>query len=232
MSTLAPHQAGPKTRRLYYTTMQYPTYTCERQYLATYTLIAGVDEAGRGPLAGPVVAGAVILEPAKVGAYRSKYKWWRQVADSKIVAAKTRRALFDDIKREAMSFGIGEASVSEIDELNIHCAALLAMKRAIANCGIAPQLILIDGRSKIDGLDCRQIAIVKGDAKVLSIAAASIVAKVTRDEIMDELHAEYPQYGFDQHRGYATRQHREMIAKHGPCPIHRQSFLNVIPRPY
>lgn len=212
--------------------MRYPTYTYERRHLASYRLIAGVDEAGRGPLAGPVVAGAVILEPSKIGMYRSKNKWWRQVADSKIVPAKTRRALYDEIKREAMAFGIGEASVVEIDEINIHRAALLGMKRAIQNCGLAPQLILIDGRSKIDALTipCRQIAIVDGDARVLSIAAASILAKVSRDKIMDQLHRQYPQYGFDKHRGYATRLHREMIAKYGPSAIHRQSFLNVISR--
>lgn len=208
--------------------MSYPAYNLELAYLKQYKLISGVDEAGRGPLAGPVVAAAVILNPDNIGIRRSKNKWWHDLRDSKLMTGQARLRLLDQIKANALSFGIGAVAPDKIDELNIHQASLLAMRLAINHCQPEPDCVLIDGLFTIKDLTLKQKAIVNGDQKILSIAAASVLAKVYRDNLMTEFHRQYPQYGFDQHKGYATAQHRTMLAKYGPCPIHRKSFVKTI----
>ncbi|MCG8689393.1 MAG: ribonuclease HII [Desulfobacterales bacterium] len=182
-----------------------------------YRLIAGVDEAGRGPLAGPVVSAAVVL-PADFEC--------KDITDSKKLSEKKREALFPFIQENALAFGVGIADHKEIDRINILQAALLSMKRAVEALSPKPDYLLIDGKFTIDSpLD--QEAIVKGDSKSLSIASASILAKVTRDRIMKELAVQYPEYGFDRHKGYPTKAHKEAILANGPCPVHRQSFRGV-----
>lgn len=182
-------------------------------------VIAGVDEAGRGPLAGPVVAAAVIL-PMGFSC--------PGLTDSKKVTPKRRELFYDIILENASETGIGVASVEEIDELNILRASLLAMKRAVLNLKqTVPDHLLIDGKFTIDH-PATQEAIVKGDAKSISIAAASILAKVTRDRMMMALHDAYPEYAFDRHKGYPTKDHKARIAEHGPCPIHRKTFRGVV----
>jgi len=178
--------------------------------------IAGVDEAGRGPLAGPVVAAAVVLDPLRLP---------DGIADSKVLDGKTRRSVYQDILASAR-VGIGVAEVDRIDSENILQASLWAMAQAVAALGCRPKLALIDG-NKAPQLDCTVRTIVQGDAKCLSIAAASIVAKVARDAIMAELARDYPDYGFDRHKGYGTREHHEAIARHGVTPHHRRSFRPV-----
>jgi ribonuclease HII len=178
--------------------------------------IAGVDEAGRGPLAGPVVAAAVVLNPLRLP---------DGIADSKVLDGKTRRSVYQDILASAR-VGIGVAEVDRIDSENILQASLWAMAQAVAVLGCRPKLALIDG-NKAPQLDCTVRTIVQGDAKCLSIAAASIVAKVARDAIMAELARDYPDYGFDRHKGYGTREHHEAIARHGVTPHHRRSFRPV-----
>lgn len=178
-------------------------------------LVCGVDEAGRGPLAGPVCAAAVILPPELV---------IPGLNDSKKLTDKKRRELYDIITAEAVSFGVAFASEQEIDEINILQATFLAMQRAMEKLDPAPELALIDGnRAKDFGLPVRTI--VGGDGLSASIAAASILAKVTRDRLMEEYDAQYPQYGFAVHKGYGTKRHYEALREFGPCPIHRQSFL-------
>lgn len=181
------------------------------------TLIAGIDEAGRGPLAGPVVAAAVILDPNNpiIG-----------LADSKKLSEKKRELLAQEIKAKALSYGIAEASHLEIDEINILKATMLAMQRAFAQLSIMPEftlLALIDG-NKSPELPCPCEAIVKGDSKIPAISAASILAKTTRDQIMLKAHKKYPEYGFEKHKGYPTKTHREIIKQIGPSNIHRESF--------
>jgi ribonuclease HII len=178
--------------------------------------IAGVDEAGRGPLAGPVVAAAVVLDPAAIP---------EGIADSKALDAKARRSVYQAILATAQ-VGIGVAEVDRIDSDNILNAALWAMAQAVALLGRRPKLVLVDG-NKAPHLECASRTIVQGDAKCLSIAAASIVAKVTRDAMMAELARDYPHYGFDRHKGYGTREHHEAIARHGVTPHHRRSFRPV-----
>lgn len=187
-------------------------------YAQGYSQICGVDEAGRGPLAGPVCAGAVILKKGQV---------IEGVNDSKKLSEKKREQLFDVIKSEALSYGIGWASVEEIEEINILNAAMLAMKRAVESLSIKPDYVLIDG-NKTPNLDIPKMAIVKGDSLSESIAAASILAKVSRDKLLLELAKDYPEYHFEKHKGYGTKLHREMILKYGPCKIHRTSFLTKI----
>lgn len=177
-------------------------------------LIAGVDEAGRGPLAGPVIAAAVIL-PVERGIAGLK--------DSKKLTAAARERLAVEIKAKALSWGIGRADISEIDEINILQASLLAMRRAVAALAIAPQLVLVDG-DHCPELDCQVTAIVRGDQTVPAISAASILAKVSRDLEMIAMDRLYPGYGFAQHKGYPTRQHLQALAAHGICAIHRRSF--------
>lgn len=180
-------------------------------------LIAGVDEAGRGPLAGPVVAAAVILDDLHPIA---------GLADSKKLSAARREALFDEIRAKALCCSIAEASVAEIDRLNILQATLLAMQRAVAGLRLRPSLVQVDG-NRLPLLGIRAEAIVKGDAKVAAISAASILAKVTRDRGLQALHAQYPQYGFDRHKGYGTAAHLAALHTHGPCEAHRRSFAPV-----
>ncbi len=183
-----------------------------------YKHIAGIDEAGRGPLAGPVVSAAVILPPnfSCPG-----------VTDSKKLSEKKREALFPLIKAQALAVGIGVADHKEIDQINILAASLLSMKRAVIDLATGPDYLLIDGKFTID-MDLPQQAIIKGDSRSISIAAASIIAKVTRDRIMAKLHNTYPQYNFIRHKGYPTKAHKQAIIDYGPCPVHRTTFNGVI----
>lgn len=183
----------------------------------TSGLVAGVDEAGRGPLAGPVVAAAVILNDKQPIA---------GLTDSKKLSAARRDRLFDEIRAKALCCSVAEATVEEIDRLNILQATLLAMQRAVAGLRLKPTLVLVDG-NRLPVLDVRAEAIVKGDAKVQAISAASILAKVTRDRGLSVLHEQYPQYGFEQHKGYGTAVHLAALQAHGPCPAHRLSFAPV-----
>ncbi|MBI3274962.1 MAG: ribonuclease HII [Methylocystis sp.] len=176
--------------------------------------VAGVDEAGRGPLAGPVAAAAVILDPARLP---------HGVDDSKALTATQREAAFETIVTRALAVGVAFASAGEIDGSDIRKASLLAMARAIAGLSVRPQLVLVDGRDLPD-LPCPGQAIVKGDAASLSIAAASIVAKVTRDRLMRHLATLYPGYGFEANAGYATKSHLQALTALGPTPFHRMSF--------
>jgi ribonuclease HII len=180
-------------------------------------LTAGVDEAGRGPLAGPVVAAAVILDELNP---------IHGLNDSKKLSAKRREALFDEIRARALCFAIAEASVQEIDEINILQATLLAMKRAVEALRLPPKLVLVDG-NRLPILSIRSEAIVQGDALVLAISAASILAKVHRDRLCEAMHQRYPVYGFDQHKGYGTAQHMAALQAHGPADCHRMTFAPV-----
>ncbi len=180
-------------------------------------LVCGVDEAGRGPLAGPVVAAAVILDPARPIA---------GLNDSKKLSAKKRMALAGLIRERALAWAVAEASVEEIDQLNILHASMLAMQRAVAALQVTPERALIDG-NRCPSLAIPAEAVVQGDAKVAAIAAASILAKTVRDEGMLGLHAQYPHYGFDRHMGYPTAAHCAALAVHGVSPVHRRSFAPV-----
>ena len=184
-------------------------------YAEGYKLICGVDEAGRGPLAGPVCAAAVILPRNTV---------IEGLNDSKKLSEKKREALFEVIKEKALSYGIAYASVEEIEELNILNATYLAMNRAISQLSPKPELALIDG-NRSTGIETESRTVVKGDAKCADIAAASILAKVSRDRLMKEMAEIYPQYGFEKHKGYGTKAHYDAIREFGPSPIHRLSFL-------
>ena len=188
------------------------------KYDEGYKIICGVDEAGRGPLAGPVYAAAVVLE---------KGQTIEGVNDSKKLSEKKRELLFDKIINECKDYSIGTASEKEIDELNILQATFLAMKRAVDGLSIKPDCALVDG-NQIPNLDCDVTTVVKGDAKSESIAAASILAKVSRDRYMLEMAEKYPQYGFEKHKGYGTKLHYEMIEKYGICDIHRKTFLKKV----
>lgn len=183
-----------------------------------YKSICGVDEAGRGPLAGPVCAAAVILPPDTI---------IEGVNDSKKLSEKKREALYDVIKEQALSYSIAFASVEEIEELNILQATMVAMKRAIKGLDIPADFAMIDG-NRLPQLDIPAEFVIKGDANSMSIAAASILAKVTRDRLCADYDRDYPQYGFAKHKGYGTKLHREAILKYGPCKIHRMSFLKKI----
>ena len=178
-------------------------------------VICGVDEAGRGPLAGPVCAAAVILP---------EHLQIPGLTDSKKLTDKKRRELFPIIQEQAIAYGIGLASESEIDEINILQATFLAMRRALDQLSVRPEIALIDGNRETDfGLPVKTV--VKGDSLSANIAAASILAKVTRDNLMVELAQQYPEYGFEIHKGYGTKAHYEALRTYGPCPIHRRSFL-------
>jgi len=180
-------------------------------------LVAGVDEAGRGPLAGPVVAAAVILDDLQPIA---------GLADSKKLSPARRERLYDEIRAKALCCSVAEASVEEIDRLNILQATLLAMRRAVEGLRLKPVKVLVDG-NRLPPLPMMAEAIVKGDSKVAAISAASILAKVTRDRWCDRYHAEFPAYGFDGHKGYGTAVHLAALQAHGPCPQHRRSFAPV-----
>jgi ribonuclease HII len=180
-------------------------------------LVAGVDEAGRGPLAGPVVAAAVILDELQP---------IRGLADSKALTAKRRERLFDEIRARALCCSVAQASALEIDRLNILQATMLAMRRAVEGLRLLPQRVVVDG-NRVPVLPMPVAAVVKGDAKVAAISAASILAKVTRDRLCAELHERFPAYGFDGHKGYPTAAHLAALRAHGPCPEHRRSYAPV-----
>ena len=182
---------------------------------ALTSIVCGADEAGRGPIAGPVYAAAVVLDPANPIA---------GLADSKKLSERKRDALAPEIRQKAKAWAVALATVEEIDELNILNAAMLAMKRAIALLDVTPSMALIDGNRIPKGLPMPTQAIVKGDAKVPEISAASILAKTARDAQMMVLHMEYPQYGFDRHKGYPTAFHLAQLEQYGVSPVHRRSF--------
>ena len=179
-----------------------------------YKLICGVDEAGRGPLCGPVVAGAVILK---------KDEFIEGINDSKKLSEKKREKLFDEIKEKAIAVGVGIVYQEEIDEINILNATKKAMKMAVENLEVKPDFVLIDGNQNVK-LEMKSEPVVKGDALSISIAAASIIAKVTRDRMLIEDDKKYPEYGFAKHKGYGTKAHIEAIKKYGLCPLHRKTF--------
>lgn len=194
-------------------------YDIEKEYYNKgYKLICGIDEAGRGPLCGPVYAAAVVL-PLDCEI--------EGINDSKKLSEKKREALFDVIKEKAVAYSVAMASSKEIDEINILQATFLAMRRAVNGLETEPDLALVDGNRK-PGLGIDEVTIVKGDAKCISIAAASILAKVTRDRYMKELDEKYPQFCFAKHKGYGTKLHYEMIEKFGICEEHRRTFLKKL----
>lgn len=181
-------------------------------------VICGIDEAGRGPLAGPVAAGAVILPADHDILYLN---------DSKKLSAKKRDMLFEQIREEAVSWAVGLVEPARIDEINILQATYEAMRIAIGKLTARPD-VLVNDAVTIPGVLIPQVPVIKGDAKCISIAAASILAKVTRDRIMEEMDAKYPEYGFAKHKGYGTKEHMDAIREHGPCPIHRRTFITKI----
>jgi ribonuclease HII len=185
--------------------------------MAAAVSICGVDEAGRGPLAGPVYAAAVILVPART---------IKGLKDSKLLSAEQREILAGLVIERALAYAVAQASVEEIDRLNILQASLLAMRRAVAELGMRPDEAWIDG-DRCPGLSCPERAIVSGDRLHAVISAASILAKTARDAEMRRLHERFPQYGFDQHKGYPTPEHLALLERHGPCEIHRRSFAPV-----
>jgi len=183
-----------------------------------FPLIAGIDEAGRGPLAGPVVAAAVVLKTGtRIDGLR----------DSKKVPEKERESLFSEIKNTAVDMGIGIVDHADIDRLNILRATRYAMKLAVENLSLQPDLLIIDAVS-LPSVSIRQLTPVKGESVSASVAAASIIAKCVRDKIMTEYHELYPQYNFSKHKGYSTREHMQKLQEFGPCPIHRRSFCKVM----
>ncbi len=196
--------------------MSTPHFRRERVLMRKgHALVAGIDEAGRGPLAGPVAAAAVILDPARVP---------KGLDDSKKLDPETREALYEIIVDKALAIGVAFASAAEIDAINIRQATFLAMRRALAALAEVPAYVLVDGNDLPPCLICEGETLVKGDASSASIAAASIIAKVTRDRLMRRLCARHPVYGFSRHVGYGTREHRDALATHGPCPAHRMTF--------
>lgn len=200
------------------------TLLTEQQYFERgYEFIGGVDEAGRGPLAGPVVAACVVIGRD----FKLDHEDLKLVADSKKLTALKREKLFGVIKAKALAVEIGVVDNGVIDKINILQASFLAMRRAISKLKVAPGYILTDGKFKIPKLATPQTAIIGGDGLVWTIAAASIIAKVSRDWLMSELDKKYPEYLFAQHKGYGTKLHLEKIAAHGPCPIHRRSFAPI-----
>lgn len=188
----------------------------EKKYGIECHCICGIDEAGRGPFAGPVVAGAVVLP---VGLKLEGLN------DSKQVSARRREELYEEIKEKAVSYGIGMSSPGRIDEINILQATYEAMRHAVEDLAVVPDLLLNDAVT-IPQVPIRQVGIVKGDARSLSIAAASIMAKVTRDRLMVEYAEMYPEYSFEKNKGYGSKEHREALLKYGPCPIHRNTFIH------
>lgn len=186
--------------------------------LAEGAVAAGVDEAGRGPLAGPVVAAAVILDPGGR---------WDGVDDSKLVPPERRAEIYARVLEGARAFAWSVIGPRAIDRRNIRGASLEAMRRAVGRLAVRPELVLVDGRDLIPGIACRQQPVVDGDARLLSVAAASILAKVVRDRIMERLDRVWPEYGFARHKGYGTPEHLEALERLGPCPLHRYSFTPV-----
>ena len=199
--------------------MALPHFRRERFLMKRGTgLVAGIDEVGRGPLAGPVCAAAVVLDPARIP---------KRLNDSKQLQPDIREALYDEIMDRALSVGVAFASAAEIDCINIRQATHLAMRRALAGLGTVPGYVLVDGNDLPSCLICEGETLIKGDASSASIAAASIVAKVTRDRLMRRLCAVHPVYGFSRHVGYPTREHLAALADHGACAFHRMSFAPV-----
>jgi len=192
-------------------------FEIDREFLEKGIILAGADEAGRGPLAGPVVAAAVIMGDEFIDG----------INDSKKLSEKKRDALYEEIISRAKAWSVGVATVAEIEEMNILNAARLAFKRAVEGLEIAPEFVYCDYITGLT-LPCEHEIMVKGDANVYSIAAASIVAKVTRDRMMLSLAEKYPEYAFEKHKGYGTKVHKEALLKYGPCPEHRPSFLKKI----
>ncbi len=194
-------------------------YTIEQSLLDKgYTYVCGVDEAGRGPLCGPVVAAACILP---VGLYIEGLN------DSKKLSPKKRKQVFEEIKKHAIAYCIAEASVEEIDALNILEADMLAMKRAVEGLSVKADFAIIDGNVS-RGFNIPTMTVIKGDATSPSIAAASILAKVTRDEMCEQMDKDYPQYGIAKHKGYGTKQHMDALKQYGPSPIHRKKFIRFL----
>lgn len=197
-----------------------PDYEFEKAALNSgFNIVCGVDEAGRGPLAGPVCAAAVILAPDTV---------IEGLDDSKKLSEKKREMLFDVITEKAISFSVAYGTLEEIESLNILEATFLAMSRAIDGLSVKPRFALIDGNRVPKNIKIPCETIVKGDSKSMSVAAASVLAKVTRDRLMLDFDSKYPQYDFKKHKGYGTKEHTELIRKYGPCEIHRLSFLKNI----
>jgi ribonuclease HII len=220
--------------------MKFPTFKKELEYLNRgFDFVVGCDEVGMGPIAGPVVAAACIIDPESVGAYRSKSKWYYRVRDSKTINEREREKLIEEITSHCITFGVGEVSPQVIDVINIHQAAMQAMKIAVENLLVTLNskvgdrkkvFLLLDGRFVIKNLDSskfhvEQKAVIDGDALILSISAASIIAKVHRDKILKEYHGKFPDYGFNEHKGYNTKQHQKAIAEQGLTDFHRRSFL-------
>ncbi len=195
---------------------RYALWEFDTVLLPEFPVLCGVDEVGRGPLAGNVVAACVILD--------FNAKPIRGLNDSKKLSEAVREELHGEIRARAIAYGVGECSPEEIDRFNILRASLLAMRRALEAMGVSPGLLLVDGNQRIPDIRWGQRTVVQGDGLSASIAAASILAKVTRDRQMLELHAGYPEYGFDSHKGYATQMHRDAIRKYGLTPIHRRTF--------
>jgi ribonuclease HII len=198
--------------------MSGPLWKHDRELRAEFPVLCGVDEVGRGPLAGNVVAACVILDfnaPAIRG-----------LNDSKVLSAAVREKLAKEIRERAVAYGVGECTPEEIDRYNILRASLLAMRRALEAMAMPPGLLLVDGNQRIPDVSWPQKTLIKGDGRSASIAAASILAKVVRDRQMEILHGEYPEYGFDAHKGYATAFHRAAIQVHGLTPLHRKSFCS------
>ena len=193
-----------------------PSFHLERlHWTAGRRYVAGLDEAGRGCLAGPVVAAAVVLPPdAEVPG----------LDDSKRLSPQRREAMLERVYAEALAVGVGACSPEEVDRLNVLCATLEAMRRAFRDLALAPDVLLVDGNQPLAAPPCLQETVVRGDARCLSIAAASVVAKVTRDRLMVTLDRAYPHYGWAQHKGYPTAEHYAALAAHGPSPHHRRSF--------
>lgn len=201
--------------------MRLPTDKIEKSLTDYFPFIAGIDEAGRGPLAGPVFAAACILDWEKVDKLPAEQK--KIIRNSKTLSFKQREESFEIIINSSW-YGVGEVDHKTIDEINILHATLLAMRFAVDNLPIVPKFLLIDGKQTIPRVKFPQKKIIDGDNISLSIAAASVIAKVSRDRLMLKMHEQYPEYCFNKHMGYGTEQHFRLIAKHGPCPIHRLSF--------
>ncbi len=195
-----------------------PMTLIEDELRAAGRTVAGVDEAGRGCLAGPVAAGAVILDPGRPV---------RGLRDSKKLTEKRREELFEEIREKSAAWSVAMTGPGEIDRTNILRAALRAMEKAVEGLSVAPDFVLVDGNARIS-IAVEQRTVVGGDDRCASVAAASIVAKVTRDRLMKELETEYPGYGFSRHKGYPSKEHRESLRRLGPCPIHRKSFNGVL----
>jgi len=194
-----------------------------KSFVAGLNLVAGVDEVGRGPLAGPVLSACVAISKDQ----EIDEELLREVRDSKKISEKKREKLCALIFSNIKNVGVAMCDREKIDEINILQASLLSMKKAVENLSIKPEMIFVDGNNEIRGLNISQKTVIKGDSKVFCIAAASIVAKVTRDNMMKEYHRLYPEYGFDKHKGYGTKLHIEMLQIHGACPIHRRTFSPV-----